>query len=455
MRTVSVSRRLTTWYAVVLLLGLTLFGVGMWFALEDRLMAGVDARLAHRVDGLRALLERQALEADQSTVRDELAEFAREMPDAIFQVWNAAGPLMPPRPNEPHFPDHVTSAQPIYQTTTVDGHSYRVVMTRMDSGAYAYDALVASPLADTDAVLAGFRTWLWTMIPVLLLSACLGGYWVSRRALAPVDSMTRMARSISAQNLSDRLPVPQTGDEIQRLAETWNDMLQRLDAAVLRMRQFTADASHELRTPIALIRATAELALRREREPGEYRQSLRDIQSASERITELTESLLALARADSGAFDLPLAPADLNRIVTEMVGQNQPLAAMKGVSLEARTSETPVLVRVHADAIRRLLLILIDNAVKHTPGGGSVTIGTTVQEHQIILSVRDSGEGIVPEALPHVFERFYRSGADRAGSSGAGLGLSIAQVIARAHRSEIVVESAPGKGSQFSLALHE
>jgi two-component system sensor histidine kinase BaeS len=138
-----------------------------------------------------------------------------------------------------------------------------------------------------------------------------------------------------------------------------------------------------------------------------------------------------------------------------MVGQNQPLAAMKGVSLEARTSETPVLVRVHADAIRRLLLILIDNAVKHTPGGGSVTIGTTVQEHQIILSVRDSGEGIVPEALPHVFERFYRSGADRAGSSGAGLGLSIAQVIARAHRSEIVVESAPGKGSQFSLALHE
>jgi heavy metal sensor kinase len=453
MRSLSISVRLTTWYAAVLLLGLTLFGLGMWFALQQRLVAGVDTRLAHRVDGLRTLLERQAVEGDASAMRDELAEFAREMPDVIFQLEGASGPLIRPAPNQPRFPVQAASAQPMYQTTAADGQRYRVVTTRIVSGGHEYDALVASSLADVDALLTDFRQWLWTMIPVVLISACLGGYWVSRRALAPVDGMTRMARSISAQNLSGRLPVPQTGDEVQRLSETWNDMLQRLDAAVRRMRQFTADASHELRTPVALIRATAELALRRERAPDEYRKSLRDIKSEAERMTDLTESLLTLARADSNSFDLPLAPADLNGIVAEVVRHSQPVADLKGVDLRAETAENPVVVRVNADAIRRLLLILIDNAVKHTAAGGSVTVNASVRDHQMILSVVDSGDGIDPDVLPHIFERFYRSGIDRAGSSGAGLGLSIAQVIARVHRSEIVVESAPGKGSRFSLAL--
>ena len=149
----------------------------------------------------------------------------------------------------------------------------------------------------------------------MLALACIGGYWISGRALRPVDEITRAAKSISVQNLSQRLPVPATGDEIERMSEAWNDVLRRLDSAVQRIRQFTADASHELRTPIALIRSTAELALRRERTAAEYRRSLATIHQESERMTELTEQLLKLARADSGTVEMPLTPIDLNAVV--------------------------------------------------------------------------------------------------------------------------------------------
>jgi heavy metal sensor kinase len=449
---VSIRLRLTLWYSVVLLLGLALFGLGMWFALEQRLIAGVDSRLTQRVQGLQTVFATEGGTKDRRQLQEEISEFAGEVPDGVLiQLRDAAGTLVLPSPDQPPFPSRPAPSQPASWTVDRDGRSFRVRAVRMDYGGRPYDVLMAGPLDEVRAEMRAFRNLLLLMIPGVLAAACLGGYWISRRALAPVDEITRVAKSISVQNLSERLSVPQTGDELQRMSETWNEVLERLDTAVKRIRQFTADASHELRTPVALIRATAELALRREREPEEYRKSLRHIESEAQRMTDLTESLLTLARADASGLDMPLVKTDLNEAVADAVRQNAPLAEAQGLLLKAETANQPAVASANAAGIRRLLLILIDNALKHTPGGGTVTVSSAVRDGGVVLSVEDTGEGIAADSLAHIFERFYRAGASR--GSGSGLGLSIAQAIAQAHGSLIMVDSAPGAGARFSLTL--
>jgi signal transduction histidine kinase len=228
-------------------------------------------------------------------------------------------------------------------------------------------------------------------------------------------------------------------------------VLERLDTAVQRIRRFTADASHELRTPLALIRATSDLALRKERDAGEYRRALHEIHGQAEVMTTLTESLLTIARADFEGFEMPMATTDLNELVAAEVRHNQSMAAGKGVHLSAAGSQTPVAVQANAGGIERLLRILIDNAIRHTPDGGSVTVSAACVDGGGTLTVADTGEGIAPEDLPHIFERFYRADPVRASGSGFGLGLAIAQAIAQAHHSIITVESAPGAGARFSV----
>jgi len=340
----------------------------------------------------------------------------------------------------------------VYRTVRREGRQFRTLTTMFESAGATYHALAAASLDETLATLGEFRMLLLAMVPGVLAVACLGGYWISRRALAPVDEITRVAGSISVHNLSARLAVPGTGDEIERMSETWNEVLARLDTAVKRIRQFTADASHELRTPLALISGTAELALRRERPAEEYQKALRDIQVEAQRMTELTESLLTLARGDNGA-SLPLAETDLKAIVRDVAERSEPLATARGIALRAEAGDGTSVARVNAAGIRRLLLALVDNALRHTPCGGMVTVAVEGGRSEARLSVEDNGEGIAPEALPHIFDRFYRADAARSGETGAGLGLSIAQAIAHAHGSEITVRSLPGAGARFELVL--
>jgi heavy metal sensor kinase len=388
----------------------------------------------------------------------ELSEFAREVPDGtLMQVRDGAGYYILPSTGRPVSAAFQLSTdaerQPQYQTVAEGRRQFRVLTTRVHDRGQQYDVLVAGPLDDVLNVTNDLRNLLLTAIPVVLLVACFGGYWLSRRALRPVDEITRDAKSISVQNLSKRLTVPQTGDELQRLSETWNDMLERLEAAVKRITQFTADASHELRTPITLIRTTADLALRRERNNTEYRKAFCDIVLEAERMGRLTEDLLALARADSTAIEMPLAPTDVNGVVAEVIEKSEALAEARGVNIVADLAGCAAAALANQAALRRLLLILIDNALRHTPAGGTVRIATQECASGVSLSVMDSGEGIVAEAIPHIFDRFYRADSARSGNGGTGLGLSIAQAIAQAHGTQIEVESEPGAGACFRLVL--
>jgi len=373
---------------------------------------------------------------------------------ALIQFRAPAGQLIV----EPAGQDPIVPFQPPatarHRTIDRKDGSFRSFQTRIQCGRQSFDLLLAIPLDEVRAVLRDFRRLLLMMIPGVVFAACLGGWWISRRALTPVDKITQAARTITAQNLTRRLDVPQTGDELQRMSEAWNQVLERLEAALQRIRRFTADASHELRTPVAIIRATAELALRRERDVEEYRQSLRQIQLEAERMTQLTDALLSLATADANAVEMPRAPVDFNRLAGELVRQNQSLADSRGIHLKADLSARPAVAPGNESGVRRVLQILLDNALKFTPTGGSVLVSIAPVDNGVAACVRDSGPGIPADALPHIFERFYTAGRSGSENGGAGLGLSIAQAIAQAHGSRIQVESTPGAGSCFCFTLN-
>jgi heavy metal sensor kinase len=319
---------------------------------------------------------------------------------------------------------------------------------------HPYSIQVAAPLKEFYEALERFRLILWFSVPVLLIGAGLGGYWISRRALKPVDQITTAAESISIRNLSDRLAVPKTSDELQRLSETLNRMLARLDTSVQRMSQFTADASHELRAPVSLIRTTAELAVQDGRTNTEYHEDMVQILAEAERTSRLIDSLLLLARADAGEGGLQHELTDVSTSVREALEQGRSLAAENGIELMADLNSEPIVVRGDGEALRRLFFILIDNALKYTPEGGRVQVGLGTLDAQATIRVRDSGIGISESDQPHIFDRFWRADRVRSrGVGGAGLGLSIARWIVDQHRGSVEVQSRPGQGSTFTVRI--
>jgi heavy metal sensor kinase len=324
-------------------------------------------------------------------------------------------------------------------TVRIDGRIYTVQLA--DSVSQYYEMLNR---------LAWLAVW---FLPAVLLLSSVGGYWLCRRALAPVDEIAASARSISAQNLNLRLTVPRTGDELQRLSETLNDMIARLDASFKRITQFTADASHELRTPIALIRTTSELSTRKPKSLEDCLKALERIHLHAERMTRLIDTLMELARADSGAEELNISAMNLSVAMSDACDQGEPSARAKQITL-TRTISSGVFVYGDAEALRRLFLILIDNAVKYTPSNGSISVSLSRARDHAMCEVRDCGIGIPNEELPKIFGRFYRVDKTRSRESGgAGLGLAIAQWIAEAHRIVIEVESILGHGSVFRVRM--
>ncbi len=286
------------------------------------------------------------------------------------------------------------------------------------------------------------------------MAAAAGGYWLSTRALAPVDQIIDEAEAINPTNFSTRLSVPATGDELQRLSQTLNQMLDRVEQSVLQVRRFTADASHELRAPMTLIYTAAQFALRRERSADELKDSLQKILRAAKRCTDLINQLLWLARSDAGTNRVELVSTDAVAVLSDVASEAAMLAADKGLTIASDLPDTPVYIALDEASFRRMMLILLDNAVKYTSPGGSIAVRMTERENHIEIAVADSGIGIPTEQLPFIFDRFWRADQVRSRESGGtGLGLAIASEIAQSHGAELKVESAVGHGSTFTVRL--
>ena len=445
--------RITAWYFAVLATGFALFGVIAYYAMRGSILETVDENLQDQVQGVRELIERESREAELAHALREIEEI-RAGSD-LLQVSDPAGNWIYRSRTMAQFgPAAPGIAGASITTQQPDGVPLRVLTIPVHAAHRTYIVQVAYPLDDFHEALDRFRRVLFLCSPLLLLLASAGGYWLSRRALRPVDQVTREARSISAQNLSSRLAVPHTRDELQRLSETLNGMLERLEQAFRRITQFTADASHELRTPVALMRARAEIALRRPRSDEEYRETLQQILEDLQKTSLLIENLMLLARADSGAEALERTRVNMGDNVGEACLEGRSLAEPKQISLLTELPQSPLWIEAESNSLRRLFLILLDNAVKFTPPQGRITVSLTSSDGFAVAEVRDTGIGIAADDLPHIFERFFR--ADRARSrhtGGAGLGLSIGQWIVQAHGGTISASSKLGEGSVFRVRI--
>jgi len=301
-------------------------------------------------------------------------------------------------------------------------------------------------------VLDSFRQGLLASAPILLLISMAGGYWMSRRALRPVDRITATARSISIRNLSERLPVANTGDELQRLAETCNAMLARLESAVNQIKQFTADASHELRGPLSFTRTVAEVALRNPNADPESRQAFEDIVDEAAKAAILLEEMLTLARADAEASAAVREPVDLSAVVAEACSLARPLAEQRNLAFSVSCGAES-LVLGDFPSLRRLVWILLDNALKYTEAPGLIEVALSAGVSEAKLLVRDSGIGIAANDLPRIFDRFYRADPSRSQVEGNGLGLAIAKWIAEMHQAQLSVASEEDKGTTFQIVF--
>jgi heavy metal sensor kinase len=453
----SIRWRLALWNAAALAVVLAGFAGLAYALLRHALYEQTDRLLESALAQLRS--DPRLADDPADRLRHWIGEF-KEHQDLFAAVYKADGSLVvrtaelaedavPPLPPDP-------SDQWIGDVTLPIIGRQRELAGQLWAGSTEYRVVLLAPLATVDRELAEVRGVLWVAGPAVLLAGVGLAYWLARKALAPMAELHRATDAVTADRLDRRLPVLNPSDELGRLTATVNAMIARLESSFAETRRFTADASHELRTPLAVIRAEAELALGRPLGQEDLQQTLGSILEECDRLGRLTEQMLALARHDAGPPGKRRGPVSLAKLLGGLVEALRPLAEAKGLALrfDPGPAADGAVVAGDADQLRQVFLNVLDNAVMYTPAGGTVEVGIEPAGREMRVRVRDTGEGIPAEYLPHVFERFYR--VDKARSremGGAGLGLSIAKSIVEAHGDRIELDSAPGGGTTCTVTL--
>jgi signal transduction histidine kinase len=427
--------RLTCWYLglfAVLFAGFSLFVYGV---LARSLAARVDEMLVSQVNTAANMLPDEITEAE-----GDVAKAAKEVVSELqFRSGTIAiltdGKLLASNGPVPKAPGTRLASRAVFAR----GKTFEVLALEPPDGIAADLRIV--------------RGIMFIALPLFLGLAGLGGYFTAKRNLRPLESMAEQARLITGNSLHKRLEPGLAAEELAVLAAAFNELLGRLDKSFDTMHRFVADASHELRTPLSVIRGEADVALTQERGPSEYRQSLAVILDESRLLSRLVEDLLNLARADAGRLTLQVRSFYFSDLLADCYRSVQGLAKARGVALECRTSGD-VAFTGDEDLLRRLVVNLLDNGIRYTPAGGTVTAEVDAQPTGVRLRIMDTGIGISPDATAHVFERFFRTDNARSRADGGfGLGLSIVKSIAESHQGTVEVESRPAKGSTFTVVL--
>ncbi len=334
----------------------------------------------------------------------------------------------------------------------------RYLAVRMDrAGPEVGGILVATPMARVAFGPSALLQSMLLVAPVILAAAAVVGYWLAGTSLRPVEGIMDEVEAISdGRSLHRRLAVPISGDEMARLALTVNGMLARLEQSFASLHRFTADASHEMKTPLMVLRAGVERALIHPGIPPELLQSLDETLAQINQMSEMVENLLTLARADEGRAPLAVEPCDLRDVLHDVAETAGMLGESADISVTSDIPAHPLMMAVDRHRIREMLLNLVTNAIKYTPAGGTVGLVLGQEDGSVIFTVADTGIGIAPGDLPHIFDRFWRADPARSRTGdrpGTGLGLAITKWIAEAHGGSITVQSRPGRGSMFTVRL--
>ena len=447
----SIRIRLTAWYAAVTLLALAIMATTVWGLFLRSVSQAAQDRLTAQFEGIARFTASMEVDLALGDVRDEYREYTdMSGGNALVELTNGNGDVlvMPGGTGWTAATAVLTRAAPV-ANVTIGGEPYRASVAEFTDRGRPFRAVVAVPLGPSlDALKSARRLLLW-LLPIMTLVAAGCGYLVSGRALKPVDVMTQTAREIHVGNLASRLSEPVADDELRRLAVTFNGMLGRLEAGVSDIARFTSEASHELRTPVAIVRTTAELALRQERTPADYRRALGEIHQQALEMTSLVDDLLAMARADAGVEQGIDANIDLVDVIRTGLEAWQRTAPEDAPVVTFVDHPTPIVVRGDPKQMQRVLRIVCDNAAKYTPAGalgGLVHVAVGVSGAFAHLVVDDNGIGIAPSDRPRIFERFFRAGRAREyAARGSGLGLPIAKAIVERLGGSIDVASPIGE----------
>ncbi|MBK9316105.1 MAG: heavy metal sensor histidine kinase [Acidobacteria bacterium] len=468
----SVRSRLTLWHVAVLALVLLVFSAGIYWLLEHNLQARTDASVEAALKAMEHLLAYERAEGDTEleAARNTVVEL--RYPQMALAVYTTDGRLLAEtrygssRAVLPAASDEIPDQAGYYtlsDTDTATEEGLRVGAKRVTPAAGAAPNIVvaAHSLEQISEELRALRQVFMLAVPLALFLSGLSGWFLTRQSLAPIVAMAERAEQISAASLSQRLPVANPRDELGRMAVTFNNLLSRLEQAFTQQRQFMADASHELRTPLHVIRTAAEVTLEppqgSEREAREYHEALSMVNDQARRLTRIVEDMFTLARADAGQRAMEYGDLYLDELLLDTARAATILAASKGISVEIGPAQE-TLFRGDEGLLRQMLLNLLDNALKHTPSGGRVSVQMAQHDEVYEISVSDTGTGIPAEAQPHIFDRFYRSDKARSRSetingAGAGLGLAIARWVAEAHSGSLTLLRSDAGGSVFSVAL--
>jgi heavy metal sensor kinase len=445
----SIKFRLTVWYLIAIAVLLIVFGTVAYYLLSKNLYRNLDASLRARVEELQ-----RSIKFDGGRV-----VFDRKV-DEIVLIYDADGALMQRLgPNVDFANIGASVQQALFGTAsfvsaeTDEGPDVRLYAAPFNIDSQTRVALVVGRVPnDILSMLAIFRLVILNSSILVILLSGVGGWFLAGWTLKPVERIADIARGIGESDLSRRIDV-QTDDELGRLASTLNGMIARLEEAFVKQRQFVADASHELRTPLAVLQAESSLVLEKPRDENEYRRSLELVSQEVDYMSEIVGKLLVLARSDSGCEPVKIQDVDVAGLLAELSQDLEALAQEKGLRLSVGPMDG-LMVRGDRVRLRQLFLNILDNALRYTPAGGTITGSVVRNDEQAVVSIGDTGIGIPEEHLPFIFDRFYRVDKVRTnGEGGTGLGLAIATSIAKMHGGTIEVESRVGGGSMFRVLL--
>jgi two-component system, OmpR family, heavy metal sensor histidine kinase CusS len=455
MRSLSVRAKLMVYYLLVTLAGLLIFGLMSFGALRYALLQGKKTHLQGREDRLISLLKENKATGVKEPLSEQLKNYALVTHEGnLFHIHNLDGSFLFPSEGLSHdwAPTTEDCTQPVFRRVVIDSQSALIMCHMILLDGRMVRLHIGGSLDEESYILRKYRNALLLLMPGLLVLSSVSGYFLSRRALKPVDRVTRAALGIGIGNLSERLPVPSAKDEIQQLAVAWNQLLARLEAAVSRLSQFSADASHDLRTSITVMLATAQLSLHRHRSEEEYRDALSKIVTECRTASTLLDALLSLAQSDNFVHEVAFKKIDLCELIVSGCRRVEDLAESSGILLDWHLPGETITIEGDELLLQRLLGILLDNAIRYTPESGEIRAEVSSTASHAFVTVRDTGVGMSEDVKLHVFNRFYQADLrERKSNAGNGLGLSIGRWIADAHGAELTVESTPLQGSVFQI----
>jgi two-component system OmpR family sensor kinase len=462
----SVRARLTLWYVTVLAAILIVSIVVIYVLLARALYTRIDDTLHAVVQIAHTSLTNDLNEGQDAAdaARSTATELASRQ--TLLAIYDGRGRLLAeagreddiaiPLPPIADIPLHDDLMMTIVEADDLDDR-HRLAIRWVDIAGFDAEFVIVAgtSLESTDEELESLRGILVYLVPLSLIVAGIGGWFLAGRSLSPVVAMADQARQIGVANLSERLPVANPRDELGKLAETFNSLLARLEGSLVQQRQFMADASHELRTPLTTARTAATVALQQPtRNEADYRDTLAIIEQETTRLSRIVDDMFTLARADAGSYPVRAMPMYLDEVVDEVVRAIRVVASTRGISI-TDSAYRPAPLTGDEDLIRRLILNIADNAVRYAPSGSAVRIALDLTGNHYAISVSDDGPGIPAEIRPRIFERFYRVDAARTHGKdgGAGLGLALARWIARVHGGDVDLAASSRAGSTFVITL--